>query len=508
MTSRLAAWLALLAAAVVLFLFQYPNPGLLPGHHGYNTSLGMALAANLGWEHRFLMFSRKSLDPEGRERLDPHNRLPILSFALIGAAIAPFRGDVIAQLGAARALMNLFLAGALAVSYLLLLEVSGRPIPAAAASLAAFSSFYLLYYNDMVYNDVPALFGFLLLLLGIARWELEGTKGLLASGVLLGLGLGWQAFGALGAWWTLDLARELKRARMGAREAIRAIPRRPATRALLAAAAWGALLLGSNLLNEWRATGGEFSNLPSVRSIRFRAGLAGEAEGTPDYAELQWGRFLVKQARRVMKATVPAGSVHGVVSRLGDVAGSRLILVAGAAAILALLLGAMLWRARNRLLLGTILLSGLFWTIPLRNFSAFHEYQSLFYAGIALVFYLLILTRLPGKVLPAAALAAALALFTWSAFALNAEKAREAEPFDARTVDFASIRKTAGEGRRIQLGVTPEEFAVEAKALRFFMAGETYAGPTDAELLITRRRAYGPDPLTPGNREVFLFRNR
>ena len=64
----------------------------------------------------------------------------------------------------------------------------------------------------MVYNDSPALFGFLLLLLGIARWETEGTRGTLVAGVLLGIGFGWQAFGALAAWWTLDLARGLKRA--------------------------------------------------------------------------------------------------------------------------------------------------------------------------------------------------------------------------------------------------------------------------------------------------------
>jgi hypothetical protein len=505
---RLAAGLAVGAALALLFTLRVRDPGFLPGHHGYNSTLALALAKNLGPTHGFLMFSRAHLDAAGRVQLDPHNRLPIPAFLLIRAAMLPCGGDVLCEIAAARLLMILLLGGAMVVSYLLMVEISGRPLLAAAVAILAFSSYYLQYYGDMIYNDIPALFGFLLILLGIARYERDGARGILYAGVAIGVGFGWQAFGALAAWWVVDFVGSVRRASGGASSTLRGLIRREPTRALGAALLFGALLLAFNLLNEWRVLGGNLTSLPSVRSILFRTGVASEEAGAAEASEIRWTRFLTKQARRVMKASLPAGAMHDAVSKLGNAADARPFLVLAAALAGAALLVWRFMRVRgNRVVLGTVLLSGFFWTIPLKNFSAFHEYQSFFYVGFALVFYYALLDRTSGwptwVVLPAA-----LVLFAWSCVALRAEKANLARPFNTRSVDFAAIRAALGPGRKVLLGAEPDEFAGEGKALRYFLAGEYEAPAELAEFVITRRRDYGREPMTPANREVFLFRTR
>ena len=237
--ARAGAWLLLLSALGITLTFETPTAGFLPGHHGYLSSMALAMGKNLDAEHHFLMFTRKSIDAEGKEQLDPHNRFPILSFALIGASVSWFAGDPGGEMRVGRIVMLLFFWGTLVLSYRLILRLSGNPLLAAAVSLLAFSSYYMHYYDDMIFNDIPALFGFVLILLGIAAAEIDGSHGLLWMAAFVCIALGWQGFAPLLSWWLLQSLRNLRACGLRFRAGAGAVLGQPASRVILVAVAWG-----------------------------------------------------------------------------------------------------------------------------------------------------------------------------------------------------------------------------------------------------------------------------
>jgi hypothetical protein len=505
---RLAAWLLLIAALGVTLSLRARTRGFLPGHHGYQTALALSMAKNLDARHHYLMFTRKILNEKGEETLSPHNRLPIGSFLALALVTRLCHDDPMKEIEAGKILMLLCFWGSLVTSFLIVAKLTGRVLLAAAVSLLAFSSYYMQYYDDMVFNDIPALFAFLLLLLGIARCEKDGKRGLLYAATFLAIFLGWQGFAPLVAWWCLRLIPALaSRGReLGAR--MRDVLRHPSTRALVTAALWGGLLLAWNLTNEKAATKTAFADLPSVRSIFFRVGLSGGVEEYPEYPELAWSRFLPGQARRLMKATIPTRPLHARIARWGDRGGGgmiKVLAVLAAGGALLCLLTWFLWRAgESRLLWGVIAASGFFWTIPMRNFTPFHDFQSLFYVGFVLLIYAALLSPIPSRILPMAALVG-FATFAFSSYDLNAVKQEEGRAGEARVVDCATLRKVLGRDRKIQVGADPKEFSNELVQMRYYLAGNYFADPAVAELVLTSQKDSAAQSLTPHNEGLFLF---
>jgi hypothetical protein len=496
------------AALGTSLLTETRTTAFLPVHHGYLSSMALAMGKNLDKEHHFLLFTRKWVDAQGKSGVDPHNRFPIAAFALVGGTVSGCSDDPACEMLRGRMLMLLFAWGALAASMLLLETLCGDPLLSAAAALLGFSSFYLQYYNDMIFNDVPALFGFVLVLLGIARFEKTGSALLLTAAAILAISLGWQAYGALVTWWILVAARSLWVDGLG--KLIPGLLRHRATKTLAIAVAWGCLLLAFNVFNEKSALKLSVAELPSVKSIEFRLGMAGGAEEFPEYQELRWGNFLNKQARRVMKATLPTRPLHSLVNQWSE---SRrpslrlLLLLAGGVvlAVAAIGLGKLLKGLKDtRLALLVVLLSGLVWCLGMRNFTAFHDFQAMFYVGFAMIVFLALLSLLPAGSRGWVALAA-LAVFAFSAVDLNRVKTEEGKNYESRTADFTSIRKNLGENRKVQVGLNDAEFEAEFIPFRFYMAGNIYSDSTHADFVITRDRNYASPNLTPANHEYFLF---
>jgi hypothetical protein len=506
LTLRLAAWLLLIAALGVTLSLRARTRGFLPGHHGYQTALALSMAKNLDARHHYLMFTRKILNEKGEETLSPHNRLPIGSFLALAAVTRLCHGDPMKEIDAGKILMLLCFWGSLVASFLIVEKLTGRVWLAAGASLLAFSSYYMQYYDDMVFNDIPALFAFLLLLLGIVRCEKDGKRELLYAATLLAIFLGWQGFAPLVAWCCLRLIPTLTS--RGKRLSVRIgdLLRHPSTRALVAGMVWGASLLAWNLYNEKTATKTAFADLPSVRSIFFRVGLSGGVEEYPEYPELAWSRFLPGQARRLMKAIIPTRPLHARIARWGDRGGgtAKALLGLAVGAFLLCLL-AFLWRAKeSRLLWCVIAASGFFWTIPMRNFTPFHDFQSLFYVGFVLLFYAALLSPLPSRILPMAALVG-LATFAYSSYDLNAVKQEEGRAGESRVVDCATLRKVLGRDRKIQVGADAKEFSNELVQMRYYLAGNYFADPVVAELVLTTEKDFAARSLTPHNEGLFLF---
>ena len=109
------------------------------------------------------------MDENGAVRYEhPYNRFPIGGYAAMKAATLPVSGNPSTQIMAARILMLLFFAGAAVLAYLSLCRLTSSRWTALTATLLSFSSFYLLYNNDMTANEVmPDFFGVLLVFHGM-----------------------------------------------------------------------------------------------------------------------------------------------------------------------------------------------------------------------------------------------------------------------------------------------------------------------------------------------------
>jgi hypothetical protein len=454
------------------------------------------------------MFTRKNLDAQGKERLSPHNRLPAGMFVLLAGLLSFCHDDPAAEIDAGRLLMLCFFCGSLVVSFLLVARLTGSAMVAAGATLLAFSSTYMQYYDDMVFNDIPVLFAFLLLLLGIVRCEKDGKRGLVYLATFLAIGLGWQGFAPLIAWGALRLIPLLISRGRSLADRSRDLLRHPSTRALVAGALWGASLLAWNLFNEKAALNAPFADLPSARSIFFRVGLSGGVEEYPQYPELAWSRFLPGQARRLMKATLPTRPLHARIARWSDHAGGigKALAAIGAVGALACLLAWFFLKAREaRLLWGVVATSGFFWTIPMRNFTPFHDFQSVFYIGLVLVFFTAMLSMVPSRMLPIGA-GVALAVYAFSSHDLNAMKRQAGMAGESRVRDCAALRQSLGHDRKVQVGADAQEFASELVQMRYYLAGNYFADPAVADFLLTTKRDFAPQTLTPRNQGLFLFR--
>ena len=424
-TKRAPRWTEwILFAILLLAVCLLPRPDIAPakGHHGYLSSHGLTLAAHLSPEHHFLMYNRIVIDSTGTEHYEAYNRFSIVPFALIRCAMAFGGDDLLAQVAAARKLMQLFWLGAMFCAWLAFKRLGRDPFAALTIVLLSFSSHYFLYYGDMVFNDIPALFGCMLLFHGLVEhWQENRPRQLLAK-ALVAVALGWQAFAMLFPavallWWK---------------------NRRTKENLLLAGAPLllGIALLAFNLANECIATRTPLLETSTAKSIVFRLGRAPESSYAPYARSLDRGNFIQEQLYRVGVASAPPAIMQTV-----NCVNRPLLLLAGkwivwrntvSHGILALALVVLVIVLRRKEWFPPLCLLALAfcWTLPMRHFTAFHDFQAIFLVGIPLILFDALLRIVPSrsKSLPLLALGALISL---SAAAIGSYDAKLAEQEDA-----------------------------------------------------------------------------
>ena len=312
--------LLLLLALSTVFLFgndrgHFYRP-VVHGSHNEVSANHLAVAANLSSEHNFLLFYHQTLDKDGTPSYVPYNRFPIGGYALIKLTILPFGDGLAAKIYAARMVLLLFFAGSAALAYLSLCRLTANRWVALTATLLAFSSYYLLYYNDMMATENGlSLFGVLLTFHGMVLFVQEGRFRQLLVKACAALLLGWHVYALLLPFIVLGMASELNRARrLSAPPSLagrikRCIAAPPFSRYLTLSVVtllFGMAVLSFNLGNEYRAFDGEvpLTELPTVKSMTYRFGA--DDEFNERYAEtLAWGNFLENQFYRIARATLP-----------------------------------------------------------------------------------------------------------------------------------------------------------------------------------------------------------
>ncbi len=547
-------FLLLLLALSIVFLFGNDR-GLFyrPGLHDWNSSQTLAFAENFSFKHNFLIFHNHTLDAEGNLTYDYlYNRFPLGGYALIKLAILPFGDDLSAKIFAARMLMLLLFSAGAVLAYQSISRIIASPWIASAATLLAFSSYYCLYYSDKISNEVsPDLFAVMLVFHGMVIFVQDGRFRQLLIKTIIALLLGWHVLALLLPFIALGLASELIKARSADSDSTppprvwllwqlpRILPYLSLLRSRYLMLGVAALLitwsvLSFNFANEYLALEGKESltELPSFKSMLYRTGQDRDFNDRNAKA-LAWGPFLYDQFYRISGMVTPYVLPPGYTNELsgwrerwnpewmrGVFTG---IWVSG------VVFGGLFF-VRHKILLATLVLSGVCWALLMRHTTAFHDFESVFYIGIPLLFFVLVLLyvrKLSGdRLLPSLAVMAAL-FFAFSTFQMSrvgyglsvdrgqSATAVEAARFQADIIaDYAAIgeitpRKSifvpfsAWNGDIIQLAGAP--WAISYYLSDSIIIYGNYNARPFADFLILGDKVEGAALLTPDNRQVFLY---
>ena len=544
---RLPLWLLLLALST-LFLCSLDKGYLYrPGNHDVISVMNLAVAENLSPDHGFRLFLGRRPGSDGAPAYEMYSRFPVGGYALIKLAILPFGNDLSARILAARMLMLLSFGAAALLAFLSLARITSRPWTALAAALPAFSSYYMLFYNDAVSNEFAMeLFAVMLVFHGMVVFVQEGRFRQLLARTCVALLLGWRVYAFLLPFLILGLASEAVRAWKDGtalwprvRSTAAAVLRSRYAALGVFALLFGAAVLGFNFANEYAAFGGQtpVTELPSFRSMLSRTGLDQDPSFDPGW----WLRFLRQQFFRVCVASVPFVLTDRGVDLLEWFSSNRfsasvvfsglrlwvalpaLLMVMVASTTVVRLAGPLLAR-RHRMLLATLALSGFFWALPMRHNTGdpVHDHEALFYVGVPLVFYSLLLLYLHkrwgrGPVVGLAV--AALLAFVVSAFQMDRRwrpDPRTAELRQAATAELGAIRETTRGRVVLVLGSVEPEWHRQAAqpyhGWRYYLAGSvlTHSPDTEtaaraADFIVSPDRVESDALLTPGNEQVFLY---
>ncbi len=546
---RLPLWLLLLALST-LFPYSFDKGYFYrPGNHDWITALHLTVAENLSPDHGFRLFVGLRPGPSGAPAYQMYSRFPVGGYALIKLAILPFGTDLSARILAARMLMLLLFSAAALLAFHSLARITSHRWVALAAVLAAFSSFYMLLYSNAISVEMSVdLFAVMLVFHGMVVFVQEGRFRQLLARTCVALLLGWHVYAFLLPFLILGLASEAVRAW---KDGTALWPRVRSTGAAVLRSRYmalgvfsvlfGAVVLGFNFANEYAAFGGEtrVSELPSVQSMLSRTGL--DQELNTVFHRVGWLIFLQQQLFRVCVASVPFVLTDWGVDLLEWFSSApfsasvfsglplwvslpALLMVMVASTTVVCLAGPLLAR-RRRMLVATLALSGFFWALPMRHNTAnpTHDFEALYYVGVPLVFYSLLLLYVHrrwghGPVVGLAV--AALLAFVVSTFQMNHRwrpDARAAEIQLATLAELGSIRETTRGKVLLLLESVKPDWSRQSTSLspftrRYNLAGSVLIQHFDvetaaraADFLVTRDRVESDALLTPGNEQVFLY---
>ncbi len=567
---RLPLWLLLLALST-LFLCSFDKGYFYrPDVDSWVSGRNLAIAENLSPDHHFRLFVGRRQGADGAPKYEMYSRFPVGGYTLIKLAILPFGNDLSARILAARMLMLLLFSAAALLAFHSLARITSHRWTSLAATLAAFSSYYMLFYGDAVSVEFSVdLFAVMLLFHGMVVFVQEGRFRQLLARTCVALLLGWHVYAFLLPFLILGLAREAVRAWKDGTalwprvRSIGAAVLRSRYMALgVFALLFGAAVLGFNFANEYAAFGGEtrVTELPSVRSMLKRTGLDQELNTVFD--RVGWPRFLQQQFFRVFLASVPfvltdwraelRGWLPSVDFWAPGLSGPKLLpylvllLMVAVASTAAVCLAKRLLARRHRMLLAALALSGFFWALPMRHNTVYsaHDFEALYYVGVPLVFYSLLLLylrkRWGGGPVVGFAVAALLA-FVVSVFQMDRRwrpDVRAVELEQATMAELGTIRETTrGKVVLILASVEPEwswQVMKRGYEWKYYLAGSVLshslhteqpiihyqhypagsalthfpdmeAAARAADFLLTRDRVENDALLTPGNKEVFLY---
>ena len=508
--------------------YFYRNAWDPSDHFHWTSSQHLTIAVNLSPIHHFLGFEGQSVDVEGNIIYsNTYNRFPPIGYILIKLVTLPFGDDLSNRIYAAQVLMLLFFMGTAVLAYLILCRLTSHRWIASAATLMVFSSTRFLQFNDMILTElIPDIFGFALTFYGIVIFVQEGRFRQLVVKSCLSLLIGWHVMALLSTFIFLSLLKkviQIRRVKMASASLSWAALSRYFILGFIALSI-GVLILTYNIGNEYYALNIRemsqlgLSDLPSFRSILYRTGLSqeiasGKALDVP---------FFEDQFARIGLMSIPfgwSGLSSSYSNEIWQVVEEQNFYI-GIVVVGVCITGVFL--VRHRLLAMTAVFAGFVWAIPMYRNVIQHEYDALFYVGIPLLFYslmLLVIRKYLFEGLMPLVSFIALFIFIFSSYRMGYTDRNDEEVEFHKSVvgDFDVIREYTG-GRNILIPVRDKseeivELVGARYAFHYYLSGSRIlfrdsgcSGEADIiDFTIQTRRDEVPGLLTPENQKFFLY---
>ena len=496
--------LVILVVIVATFALQNKIVGFEPGydllqpkHHGWVSSQGLAIMTTATLENHFVGYAVALKDANNNNLYDYFDRYPVFFSASFNRLLSLF-SKLSDKVYAAKQGMNLIFLATLIMAFLIIDKLIGNKPLALTAVLLTFSNPFLLFYKDMIHFDQPALFGCLLLIYSIAVYKLDGKKTLLiiSTFVAIALGRGYASYPILMLWVAFEAFLILKSRDFDLKTKLTAILKQPALILLVLGIIWGAGLLSYNIVMEAQKRDISIMQTSIIDSAQRRLSLNPEFNQANE-GIINWQDFTVSEVNRIIQWSFPYNKVNL------DFFGNSILLI-----MMLIMIGRFIQKqtTEKRLLFLLVVLFGFGWLIPLRNLAAFHDYTTMYYVGIPLVFFLALLTLLkPSKKTAYSLLMLGLLVYVSAIFQVKHLHETIAGNANQYTYDFMQIdQKIDGKGHNIFLKNT----VPYAPYVPVFYLPDQYISPIElADYVISENRNYGPDNLTPQNHIMFLFKN-
>lgn len=495
--------LSILIAFFATFAFQSKVVGLeggyddlQPNHHGWVTANTLAIISKATPQNYFVGYALVSKDDQDNFHYEYFDRYPVF-FSAIFNRILSLSNTLVEKLHLARQVMNVIFLGTLVLAYLIVDKLIGNKPLALAIALLAFSNPYLLWYKDMVHFDQPALFGFLLLIYGLALYKLDGVKILLyvSTFVAIGLGRGYASYSILILWLAFESLTILKARGIDLKEKFRQLVKHPAFLLLITAIVWGGSLLTYNVIVEAHTRDVSIVQTSILQSARYRLSLNPKFNQENEDV-INFPSFVESQVNRIIQWSFPVRELT-----LGY---SWNLLILG---IMLLAIGFVIWRqtTERRIIYLILTLSGFIWLFPLRNLAAFHDYTAMYYIGIPIVFFMAIFSIFKSsKWISSILLIAGLTIYIATIVQVRDWHESTAGRADEYVYDFDRIlEKIDGTGNKVNMA---EVIPYGPFPPGFFLSEQYLSSKTSADYVISRNKNYLPDNLTPENTIIFLFK--
>ena len=500
-------WLLLL---LMIFFLQSGGTGFWGKHHGWVSSHGLAIMSKADLEHYFVGYALVTEDPSGQLDYQYFDRYPVF-FSAFGHALMSLTDDLPTRVFLMRQWMNLLFLLTMAVCFLLVRRLVGNPYLAFAVTVLSFSSYYLLYYRDMIHFDQPALLDFMLLLYAILRYKADDERRLLYPVTILAIsiGRGYASYAVLGPWAVFEALGLLRQPATTIRQKVAAILRHDSTRALMLALVLGAAFLSYNIVIEAVQRGVPLTETSIVSSALSRLPVGSELGRNPTRDLPDWPQFAALEFDRIVRWVLPFKLDTGV----EEISQNARALIDQIPLYSQLLFGLMLtviaWfiahrPRRERLPLLLTAVCGIFWLFFMINLSFEHDYTTMYAVGTGLLFYVGLFAWLKNRPrLIALLVVASLALFYASNQRLLADFGSDIAQRSVYTADFNQIAH-AIQGRQRHIFTTYRSgYEIDAGsyyALGFYLADDIFTPYADADYVITSHPYYAtPTHLMPGD---------
>jgi hypothetical protein len=495
--------LVIIIAILATFILQNKIVGFEPGydelqpkHHGWVSSQGLSIISTATLENHFVGYAVAEKDTANNVLYDYFDRYPVFFSATFNRVLS-FFPRLSDQVYVAKQGMNLIFLCTLVMAFLLLLKLTGNSLLSLAAVLLTFSNPFLLFYKDMVHFDQPALFGCLLLIYAIALYKLDGKKKLLyiSTFVAIGLGRGYASYPILMMWLAIESFLVLRSKTPDLKSRLKSILNLPAFFLLILGIIWGASLLSYNIVVEANKRDIPILQTSILDSAQRRLSLSPEFNQANE-GIINWQDFTISEINRIIQWSYPVNRVNF------DFLGNTLLL-----GVMFLVTGFFIRKQtlEKRIIYLLIILFGFAWLFPLRNLAAFHDYTTMYYIGIPLVFYLAVFTFFTSSPKISFALLAIATVIYLSAI-IQVKHLHESIAGNANlyTYDFMQIdAQILGQGNNVYL----KNDVPYAPYAPVFYLKDQFVSPLEvADYVISNNRTYGPDNLTPHNHIMFLFK--